>query len=74
MGAHEYYKKSEYSKIDFGSTPNVDKSRFFPVIDFAEEYHKYRVVEQNKYLIENFAKQARPYQPIKENNKNTNRQ
>tara|TARA_R110000824_G_scaffold218107_1_gene404649 strand:+ start:291 stop:509 length:219 start_codon:yes stop_codon:yes gene_type:complete len=72
MGAHEYYKKSEYSKIDFGSNPKLFSEK--ELIDFAEEYHKYRVVEQNKYLIENFAKQARPYQPIKENNKNTNRQ
>ena len=63
MKAQEYFDKSEYSEIDFGSNPKLFSKK--ELIDFAEKYHQYRVIEQNKYLIKNFARQARPYQPTK---------
>jgi len=63
MEAQKYFDKSEYSEIDFGSNPKLFSKK--ELIDFAEEYHQYRVIEQNKYLIKNFARQARPYQPTK---------
>ncbi len=51
MKANEYFEKSEYSKIYFGSNPKLFTEK--ELIDFAEDYHREQVAGALRHLLDN---------------------
>lgn len=55
MNVEEFYNKSEYSKIDFGSNPTLFSKK--ELLDFAKEYHKEQLclngVSRSVWVVQN---------------------